>query len=1083
MAQYVEMDTRYAEAKIVIGSFEFLSKEHKIDSIEIRTGSYDGNAVGIGCAYTSTCTITMEDINDLKIGTKIEIFFLIGSSWEYFGKFWINKNPARNGDVMTIEAHGALGQFGNTPFYVPDMFYTNYKDTIGTLMVGITETSEMSQIIFDTNNDVSNFLNREITVPVKEEKFTPSEEKWYANKHGISKKDFLSGIAILFGGNVSERNGVIHIVPVTKKAEGLVFNLSMCDENFSFSRETYELDTVMLKYISTRYISYINKESGKTYECQCYSGTDRGELEWFGWGGNTKGDVAYSQNIECDWLSYSANKMFDSEIYAYEEGDVIYRTGNFSFVGYNKKLYAGNVITIEDEDKNLIPFYIGEVSLKWDGGFTTEISCNCNADPSGSFNSSSQSGISSSANMTSAIVSQNKISFADITFSNVKDSTISGSKFIDGTITGSKIENSTITGNLIANNTLTGNLIKDGTITNNLIQDSTLIGSKFQNGTLTGSLFENGTITNTQIKDSTLTGAKIADATIDFEKVDESFITKLTADSAYIKDLTARVASINTLKADDAIIKNIQTVAISADYIRAITADIGYLKADEADLKYADIKLGNIDAANINKANIGLLFNAVGLIDRATIVDGHITGFLDAVEINANKITAGTLIAERLLLKGSEDGLLFALNNMGELVSQNVDTLDGGVLTERTVTADKLVAKSITTNELDVTNIFGNKAVIKEIFAQDIEASGSITGATLYGTEAYIDNGVIGPFIISEDGLDYEGDSYHFRVGKNSLSISKTVTSDEAIILDRDGFRYNKSRYSLFTEIDTLNPSARQGELDLVFTRDEYDNSVKTTWINVRGIYTNGIREDGTPETKPFAMDVKTLDVSGQIKAKNGIISSSDQGFAGLASDVEGGRIQLKGSGNWYEIDAAGGTLRFIDGSAGKEIALMNQNAFYSKGELVVSNNKSIRFGTPTSDYMIKGTETTITIGDKDTGGNGGYVYLQGDTKVLTGSLEAPKIKEGGELLTEKYCYYQEGTGSVPGGSGWMGVTVTFPKPYLKKPFVMVVQNTETATENIWIQGVNEKAVSFKVYAPNSAWTYSYRWMAMGIKA
>ena len=230
-------------------------------------------------------------------------------------------------------------------------------------------------------------------------------------------------------------------------------------------------------------------------------------------------------------------------------------------------------------------------------------------------------------------------------------------------------------------------------------------------------------------------------------------------------------------------------------------------------------------------------------------------------------------------------------------------------------------------------------------------------------------------------------------------------------------------------------------------------------------------------------MDVKTLDVSGQIKAKNGLISSSDQGFASVASDIEGGRIQLKGSGNCYEIDAAGGTLRFIDVPAGKTMALMNSTALYSIGEMVISNSKSIRFGTPTSDYMIKGTETTITIGDKDTGGNSGYVYLQGDTKVLTGSLDAPKIKEGGELLTEKYCYYQEGTGSVPGGSGWMGVTVTFPKSYIKKPFVMVVQNAATSTENIWIEAINEKAVSFKVYAPNGAWTYSYRWMAIGIKA
>lgn len=1102
MAVREQMNLDYAKAKIVIGSFEFTSDNYGIRSVEIRTGAYDGNAVGIGCAYTSTCSISMQNIKEIKKGIRFEVHFLIKGSWECLGRFWVSKSPTRNKENMTVEAHGALGEFGNNPFYVPGMFCIENKNTIGRLTAFAAQTG-IGTVNFYCPKAIEPFLEREVTIPVKGDKaafidvelgvlpnyptkengvFIFPGEKEYAEKHGISVKDFLSGIAILFGGNVTERNGKVWISPIVRQGSH-IFTTSMCPSDFSVSDEIYELDYAKLNFIHTKSLDFFARIKQEFFHFPVYCGTDKQEFVWLGWEESTQGAATYTQNVECDWVGYSADRMYDNEDYAFVDGDFYYRTGNFSFAGYNKELYAGNVILLEDEDKNLTPFYIGEVTLKWDGGFITEISCNCNASESGSFDSSTQSGISSSTNMTSAVATQNITSFATINFSNVKDSTVSGSIFMEGTITGSKIENSTITGNLIANNTLTGNLIKDGTITNNLIRDSTLTGAKFQNGTLTGSLFENGTITNTQIKDSTLTGAKIADATIGFEKVDESFITKLTADSAYIKNLTARVASIGSLTADDAIIKNIQTVAISADYIRAITADIGYLTATEADLKYANITLGNIDTANIDKANIGLLFNEVGLIDRATIVDGHITGFLDAVEVNANKITAGTLIAERLLLKGSEDGLLFALNNMGELVSKNVDTLDGGVLTERTVTADKLVAKSITTNELDVTNIFGNKAVIKEIFAQDIEASGSITGATLYGTEAYIDSGIIGPFIISDYGLDYDGDSHHFQIDKNSLSISKTATSNEAVILNRDGFRYNKSRYSLYTATDTLNPLARQGELDLTFTRTEYDNSEKVTWINVRGIHTSATTNSGVTETQPFAVDVKTLDVSGQIKAKNGLISSSDQGFASIASDIEGGRIQLKGSGNLYEIDAAGGTLRFIDVAAGREIALMNQNAFYPKGEIVISNGKSVRFGTPTSDYMIKGTETTITIGDKDTGGNSGYVYLQGDTKVLTGSLDAPSIKEGGKLLIEKYCYYQEGTGSIPGGSGWMGVTATFPKPYLKKPFVMVVQNTATATENIWIEAINEKAVSFKVYAPNSAWTYSYRWMAIGIKA
>ena len=104
--------------------------------------------------------------------------------------------------------------------------------------------------------------------------------------------------------------------------------------------------------------------------------------------------------------------------------------------------------------------------------------------------------------------------------------------------------------------------------------------------------------------------------------------------------------------------------AITTENFEAKIAEITHLVVQEIDGKYADIELANIDIANINKANIGLLFAEVGLLDRATIVDGHITGFLDAVEINANKITAGTLMVDRLIFRGSEESIIYELNRM-----------------------------------------------------------------------------------------------------------------------------------------------------------------------------------------------------------------------------------------------------------------------------------------------------------------------------------------------------------------------------------------------------------------------------------
>lgn len=188
----------------------------------------------------------------------------------------------------------------------------------------------------------------------------------------------------------------------------------------------------------------------------------------------------------------------------------------------------------------------------------------------------------------------------------------------------------------------------------------------------------------------------------------------LTADKADLKyaiveNLDATIAKLGYLTADSADLKY-----VAVDDLEAEVGEFGYITAEEANLLYA-----SIDLANINVADVQTLFTKVGLIKDAVIVDGHITGYLDAVSINANSIKAGTLSVDRLVLNGSDESLIFALNNIGELTSTNVDTLDGGLLTKRTITADHLVADTITSNELNVAQIFADATVINTLTASD----------------------------------------------------------------------------------------------------------------------------------------------------------------------------------------------------------------------------------------------------------------------------------------------------------------------------------------------------------------------------
>lgn len=179
--------------------------------------------------------------------------------------------------------------------------------------------------------------------------------------------------------------------------------------------------------------------------------------------------------------------------------------------------------------------------------------------------------------------------------------------------------------------------------------------------------------------------------------VDQLKAELIEADKAIIGQLQAEI-----IEADNAIIANLEATNARVYNLESVYGNFEDLVADRLTSDFA-----NINIANIDKAAIGQLFAEMGLITTAVIENGHVTGYLDSVSINANDIKAGTLSVDRLVINGNNESLIFALNNAGDLTSTSVDTLDGGLLTERTITADKLVAHSITANEITASDIIG----------------------------------------------------------------------------------------------------------------------------------------------------------------------------------------------------------------------------------------------------------------------------------------------------------------------------------------------------------------------------------------
>lgn len=859
----------------------------KLLSVSISQGCVSDSFASYGSTYSPTmsCEMYAEDngFTDALIaktyydstvkGTLVNTLMIIDGH-DYnpvpIGRFVVKENPTYNGDTVSFTGNGlmseymdraeivisSLNEYHKTELeekYVPsqlqfiytrdDVYYWEYLPQDFLRVTGCP-------LYIDNWKDVLSSIKQyklyHLMIPMLSN-FADNDEDGYDWdwESRITWRDLLSGIAVLLRANVIEKNGAFYIkqLPELQADNNYrpIFNGDTYDSNAIFGNNLMCPNNVSVKANNWYFYETNSDYVGFGY----YEGESTVVL-------NDKASSVsnvenYPVTIETPWILYETLDRNTVHTYLGQVTPMQWKTGlsflNKAFV-YHKAsietmywhplMSVGEMLTFEDYDGVKKYVLVGEMTLHYDGGFYAEITSPCEVQES----NSSSVGSSGSNSYNSGTMAQ-----------------------ASGTVT----------------STILGAIFKDGVITNSKIADST--------------------IENSKIKDSTITNAKIADATIEWEKVSKSFITDLTADNAYIEHLKATIgefgyitaenadltyATITSLRAVDGKIDTLSSKAITTENLSAKVADLGYLSAESADLKYANIKLSNIEVADI-----ATLFAEVGLIDRATIVEGHITGFLDSVEVNAANITAGTLVADRILLKG-ENGLLYSLNNLGELQSKTIDTLDGYILTDRTVNADKIVAKSITANELDVEKVFANSAVIKKIFSQDVTATGTITGATLKGANAEIDNGLIGGFEIQTNGLSknytensslasgkqniYElklssdGAPYYrsakYEWDANGYVDSKILTCDGDISIEHVS-RYNMvGSISARQKIELISDWSYPGLYITTFTGDGTKKSYQTIYRDYgfgRWKYTNGI-EDGTDPmycSSPFGIGSK----------------------------------------------------------------------------------------------------------------------------------------------------------------------------------------------------------------------------------
>lgn len=206
-------------------------------------------------------------------------------------------------------------------------------------------------------------------------------------------------------------------------------------------------------------------------------------------------------------------------------------------------------------------------------------------------------------------------------------------------------------------------------------------------------------------------------ASIDELEAVEADIETLNVAKEYVGELVAAEVTAEDLAADKAYIDTLNAWNITADKIVADSAEIDNLNINYAHLTNGQIDNVAVDYAQIDLANVTEAMvtdewvNRLMVQTRLIAQDGNIYK-LNALEVDAANITAGTLDVQRLVFTDPDSGEKYFVtwdDNAQELVRTY---LDGQTIAPNSIAADRIVANSITADQLTTNNIEGTNGWI-----------------------------------------------------------------------------------------------------------------------------------------------------------------------------------------------------------------------------------------------------------------------------------------------------------------------------------------------------------------------------------
>ena len=230
---------------------------------------------------------------------------------------------------------------------------------------------------------------------------------------------------------------------------------------------------------------------------------------------------------------------------------------------------------------------------------------------------------------------------------------------------------------------------------------------------------------------ATIAQAQITTANINCANIDWASIANLNAEIAKIAKAQITAANIESAAIDWAAIKDLNAAVAKIALAQLTTANInsaeidwasiGQLQADIAKLVNANIQTADIDWAQIKDLTAGTAIIEKGVNGKLYVADLAVT------EANMASLTVGELI-----VKGA-DGCFYALSiaEDGTVTTEKKSVGDADI-GDNSISGGKLIEKTITARELNVASIFADEALVGAITAANIDVS------SLFAAEAFI---------------------------------------------------------------------------------------------------------------------------------------------------------------------------------------------------------------------------------------------------------------------------------------------------------------------------------------------------------